>query len=197
MAEAASSGSRKMVRRYIPVLMPEDGDQTESALQLFEAFRREAGRYRNGFSVLCATIVEAVQHYPEDLPPLPSMKPRPKGEAPDPTDCMTLEALRGCLKHLVKWAGVRNYRDLEERTREAGHPLSKSSIGRILSDKGGSLRSYEALESILYGCGLTAPQIELWTRAWSRCQREAGEAQDAWRRYMDASDWRNQVGESY
>jgi len=175
----ARRASKKLVQRYIPVLEPEDGDPALSVVLLLEAINREAIKHK------IVLTVSSTEQQPARLPVWQAPRSLPgRNEPPDPSGCTAHEELVSCLRQLVAWAGVSNYRELEERTKQVGHPLSKTTIGRILTDNGGELRSYKSLKSILIGCGLADAQVDAWTRAWNRCEREAGHGGEDWLRGM-------------
>ncbi|MFI0348936.1 PQQ-binding-like beta-propeller repeat protein [Actinomadura sp. 9N407] len=78
------------------------------------------------------------------------------------TDADRLHAL---LRTLQARAGL-SYREVESRTRKAGHHVSKSNVAEIL--KGNRYPRRESLVAIVEACGVPPGELTDWVRAWER-----------------------------
>lgn len=90
------------------------------------------------------------------------------GSAPDPTAITTHQQLAEALQALMRLRGLTSLRALESQTKKIapGRPLSRSTLGRILS--GQQMPSTEALSTFVRACGESATAQQRWLAARRR-----------------------------
>ncbi|MFE0530436.1 NACHT domain-containing protein [Micromonospora parva] len=88
----------------------------------------------------------------------------PEDSWPDPTGARTWEQYGRHLQELYSHAGRPSYRDVERRSKRAGHPISKGSAQGLATTT--VRRERRTVEGFLHGCGLPANRHAAWLGAW-------------------------------
>ncbi|MFG2052010.1 NACHT domain-containing protein [Micromonospora sp. NPDC048935] len=83
---------------------------------------------------------------------------------PDPTGARTWERYGRHLRELYNHAGRPSYRNVERRSKRAGHPISKGSAQSLATMT--VRRERRTVLGFLYGCGLPANRHAAWLAAW-------------------------------